>query len=267
MELIKNILIGVVLGVANIVPGVSGGTMAVILNVYDKLLNAISLNLTKLKRNIVFLGSIAIGAGLGIITFSKALQYLYDHHTMPTNFFFIGIIIGSIPMITRHIKEGKQKKRATLLPFIIAFAIMVVISIYSPDSGNQAVVTTLNVPVFIWLLIASAVSAFAMIIPGISGSFIMLILGAYTTVINTISEFNILMMVPIGIGCILGLGIGTNIVKKLLKFHEKSTYLAILGLIIGSIFSLYPGFNFNIEGLVSILLVIIGGFMSYYFSK
>lgn len=266
MNHIKNFLIGMVVGVANVIPGVSAGTMAVILGIYDRLLNAITLKKDKLKENLPFLISIAIGAGIGILLFSNIIEYLYECYAMETSFAFIGIIIGSIPMIWKNASNKQQLKGSQWIPFIITFTLMIVMALSSNQTTDQEVITSINLMESIWLLVAGAISAFAMIIPGISGSFIMLTLGVYTTVISAISNIDLAVIIPVGIGVLIGIVGGTQIVKILLNKYRQATYLAILGLVVGSLFSLYPGFVFNLRGAISIVLMIIGLLISYYFS-
>lgn len=265
MKYIKNILIGMILGVANVIPGVSAGTMAVSLGIYDKLLDSISIKKEKLKKNFSFLVNLVIGVALGILLFSNAITYLYDHYSIETSFVFIGIIIGSIPMIWRNVAQEGRVKSKGWVPFIVTFTVMVMMAFASDDATNQAVMTNLNLAATIWLVIAGAISSFAMIIPGISGSFIMLTLGVYTTVISAIPT-NFAVLIPTAVGVLIGLVGGTKLVKVLLRDYRQSTYLAILGLVVGSIFTLYPGFEFTARGLIAILLMIIGAIVSYYFS-
>ena len=100
-EGLKNICAGAMVGVANIIPGVSGGTMAVVLGIYDRLIDSLSLRWQKLKKNFWFLLTVGVGALAGIFAFSVLIDYLLGHYNMPTNFAFVGIILGSIPMIYR----------------------------------------------------------------------------------------------------------------------------------------------------------------------
>lgn len=105
---------GVLIGVANIIPGVSGGTMAVILKVFDRMIEALSLK--NLKQNWLFILCVGVGAGVGILAFSKAIKFLLLHYPMATNFTFIGLILGSIPMIFKRAKEGSKQKNGTFAP-------------------------------------------------------------------------------------------------------------------------------------------------------
>lgn len=265
MKILKNILAGMLVGIANVIPGVSGGTMAVILDVYDELIHAISLRITDLKKNVFFLVTFGAGAVIGIILFSKVLEYLYTHYRIATNFCFIGLIIGSIPMIYRRARKGKGNLFC-ILSFSLTLAVMIFIAVYSDADFSNNLITKLTLPVFFWLFAVTAFSTFAMILPGISGSFVMLVLGAYSTVIGALSNFNWMILLPVGLGVIMGLLAGTGIVRFLLDRFPQVTYFAILGLVIGSVFPIYPGFQWNAEGFVAILLLIVSTGIAWFFS-
>ena len=272
MQVIKNILIGIILGVSNVIPGVSAGTMAVILNIYDQLLDSLSLD--KLKQNARFLIAIGIGAVVGIIFFSNTIQFLFAEYNMATNFTFIGVILGSIPMIINHAKEEEPIKGTNYIPFIIMLGIMLVMSMDSGEGQAEDVMLKLNAVTGVWLMLSGAISAFAMIIPGISGSFIMLTLGTYSTVIGTIAQFTktpfnpqvLATLTVVGIGVLIGLGLGIKLVRILLEKYKQATYMAILGLVIGSILVIYPGFTLNATGMISLGMMCIGAAVAYRFS-
>lgn len=265
MEHIKNILIGIVLGISNVIPGVSAGTMAVVMNIYDKLLDAISIKKEKIKEHFMFLMMLGIGVVIGILVFSNGITYLFDHYPMQTQFAFIGIILGSIPMVIKHAKKEKPIQRRNYIPCIITFAIMVAMVVVDKNGTNVEKVLDYNIWTAAGLMLSGAISAFAMIIPGISGSFIMVTLGTYHTVINAISvaHFNIGVIVVTGVGVIIGLLAGIKIVKVLLERYNQETYMAILGLVIGSVLVIYPGFTLDITGMVSIIMMLIGMTVAY----
>lgn len=178
MQALYWVICGVLIGVANIIPGVSGGTMAVILKVFDRMIEALSLK--NLKENWLFIVCVGVGAGAGILAFSKAIKFLLLHYPMATNFTFIGLILGSIPMIFKRAKDASKRKDGTFAPlsliaFVATFALMVVLSVINEGSLTNTVQTTMNAGLFIWLLVCAAISTFAMILPGISGSFVMLL--------------------------------------------------------------------------------------------
>lgn len=271
MEFLKRVLYGAIIGVANIVPGVSGGTMAVILGIYDKLLESISFK--NLKRNILFLLPVAIGGGAGILALSTAMKFLIVNYPIATNFAFIGLILGSIPMIWKRARnpKGDPKGESSVSPanivfFAAALAFMLLLAFLNQGSIENAVQTQLTPVLAVQLFLASIASAFAMLLPGISGSFVMLLLGSYSTVITAISDLNVVLLLPVAAGCLVGLLLGAVLISKLMKRFPQATYMAILGLIAGSLFSIYPGFVFGAEGIAAVLLLALFAFVSWWFS-
>lgn len=261
-----NIIYGIILGISNVIPGVSAGTMAVVLNIYDDLLNAASLKKEHLRKNLMFLAAVGMGAVIGIILFSNAITILFERYNLITNFLFIGIIIGSIPMVISNAKEGQKICLKNWIPFVITLGIMIIITLTKDTQSNVLILRHVNTSTALWLVLAGAISAFSMIIPGISGSFIMLTLGVYTSVITAVSEFNLRILIPIAIGIIVGIILGVKIVKILLARYNQATYMAILGLVIGSVLVIYPGFTFNINGFFALICMCIGMIITYSFS-
>ncbi len=263
MWAVRNILYGAIFGVANVIPGVSGGTMAVILNIYDRLMEALSFK--NLKKHLWFLITLAIGAAAGIFAFSNAITYLLEHFPIATNFAFIGLIVGSLPMVFKR-AGGTKPRMSTILCFAAGLAVMVGMGFLPREEIGGAVMTQLTVGNFFFLLVVSAVSAFAMILPGISGSLVMVIFGAYSTVIGAITDLNILILVPVAIGCLVGIVFGSKLVSTLMKRFTEPTYAAILGLIVGSLFTIFPGFSFDWQGAAAVSLLVVGAAVAYLFS-
>lgn len=268
MENIKNFIFGIILGIANVIPGVSGGTMAVILNVYDKILLALSRE--KLKQNITFLGVLGVGVLIGIFTFSKAITYLFENYYMATNFCFIGLVIGSLPMLYKKAKfNGVQKKN--WIPFAFALFFMAALAIIKLMPGASDGVFSVNqltmLPKLGWLFISAFISTIGMILPGISGSFIMLLLGVYTLTLKAISTFDLIILIPVGLGVLTGGVAGVKLVKTLLRDHPQALYFTIMGLMIGSIFLIFPGFELSFQGAMASLGLLICASASYLFSR
>ena len=263
---IMNVLYGVILGISNVIPGISAGTMAVILNIYDTLLDAVSLKKDKLKKYFPFLIAIGIGMCVGIILFSNAITLLFENYNMPTNFLFIGIIGGSIPMVVNHAKEKDKIRPINWIPFAVCLGVMVIMAITDNVGGSTPIIRDVNRMMGCWLMITGMISAFSMIIPGISGSFIMLTLGVYTSVITAIAELNLAILIPVAMGILVGLIGGIKIAKILLSRYNQATYMAILGLVIGSVFVIYPGFTFNATGFFALICMCIGIISIYCFS-
>jgi len=232
MEYLKNMLIGAVIGVANIIPGVSGGTMMVILKVFDKLVNAVSSLKKEFRASVKFLSAILLGAGIALLLLSGGINWLLDNHYMATNLFFVGVIAGSLPMVWDRASGGK-KGAAGWAACAAALAAMLAMT-YLVPSTPDTVVTDLTPFVFFKLFVCSAVAAFCMIIPGLSGSFMMVLFGTYHTVTAAISGLNIPILLPAGLGIAAGILLGAKLISKLLARFPYVTYFAILGFMLGS---------------------------------
>ncbi|ONI44545.1 hypothetical protein AN641_07105 [Candidatus Epulonipiscioides gigas] len=284
----KNVLIGMVLGIANVIPGVSAGTMAVVFKIYDQLLDAISLDVKKLKKNFKFIATLGIGIVLGILFFSRVITFLYENYNMQTNFIFIGVILGSIPMIYKKIVSEKDLEPSGLIPFIIPLLIMLYMAANGEGQGSGTLIETINIATAVLFVCAGAISAFTMIIPGISGSFILLTIGCYETIIAAISDttqlglsflqgavsfgdlissYSVIILILFGIGVVIGLVGGSSLVQALLQNYTQGTYLVIMGLVVGSIFTIYPGITFNATGISSIIFMVAACIISYLFSE
>lgn len=267
-----NVLKGVVIGIANAIPGVSGGTMMVIMKVFDRLLGAVSLNIKKLKENFVFLLTIVLGMGIGVILSSKVLSICFEQFYVQTQFFFMGVVLGSLPMIYKEATKEQKLAPIHIIPFIIGVAVIIGVSVVSMSTGSNTVHTELTASNFIYLMIISIIAAAAMIMPGLSGSLVLLILGGYQTMIQAIDEMNIPILIPIGIGVILGIVLCAKLITICLKKWQRGTYAVILGLICGSFYAIFPrestdaktgeitgaNFEFNTTGIIAIVIGIIG---------
>lgn len=272
MEIIKLIGIGIILGVSNVIPGVSGGTMAVVFGVYDRFISVITINVKKIFAMWKFWLPLVSGMGIGILLFSRVISALFEHYHMATNWFFIGLIAGSLPLIAGKIKtaSGENEKKPILsvaISAVAALGVMIAMDLLSGGSFGSTVETKLTSEIFIRLLAASALAAIAMIIPGISGSFLLLVLGAYTTIITAISDLNIPLLIPVAIGVALGLLGGAGLVRFLLAKIPAQTYGAILGLVAGSLIVIFPGVGLNLEMAVSVFTFLAGFLLAFFSSR
>lgn len=266
MDKILNIIKGMVIGVSNIIPGVSGGTMAVVFGIYDKLISSITNFFKDWKKNFAFLFQIALGAGLGIILFSKLLTYLLDIYPQQTNFFFIGLILGSVPILFKKATE-KKVQPVNIIWLVVTFVLLVWMALSGEAEGSSTILTTLNLKSFISLALAGFVAAATMILPGVSGSFVLLLLGLYDTMLAAVSNFNIPLLFAGGIGALLGLVTMTKVIEAIFNKFPQTAYMAILGLILGSVFAIFPGFTFGVSGIVSIIACVIGFLVAYIIGK
>ena len=272
MKNIINFLKGMIIGIANVIPGVSGGTMAVSMGIYEKLIQTVG-NFFKdfkknFKSNILFILPLVLGAGIAIIAFSKLIEYLLGNHPMQTRFAFIGLILGSVPFIAKKsVQKGFSWKY--LIPGIVCFAIGVVLAVLEMlgITGTEIESFDINFINIILLFVYGIISAASMVVPGISGSFILLLLGAYSAIISAISSLNILVLLPFGIGVLVGIILASKLIDFLLHHFYGYTYFAIIGFVIGSLLAIYPGFSFDIAGIVSIIVLVLGFAGSFLISK
>lgn len=284
MQYIAYLFIGLILGIANIIPGVSGGTMAVVFNIYDKLIGALSNFKKDIKGNIAFLLPILVGAGIGILAFASLITYLLEFHFVPTNYFFVGLIIGSVPLILKKVKGTGAKvfTPRNVVAFAVGFGVMLIMVLTkAPDKQSQPMLTPTMMN-YLLLVCASALAAAAMIIPGISGSFLMLIIGTYTTVTGSISAVldmivalfsgdmatatalvpTVLMLIPVAIGILIGLLGGAKVIEKLLIKYEQATYACILGLVLGSALVIAPAIPTTSSLIISVVTLLVGTAMA-----
>ena len=254
VSLLKLFCIGVFIGIANVVPGVSGGTIAVICNVYDKLIILSSLNFKRIKEAWQDILCLALGIGAGIVLFAKVITLLYRAYPAQTSAFFIGIVAGSIPFLFRKVRAGIPAAAVaengslksgwlygTLCCGVAGFALMLGMFFLQRRGVQTAAVVTAFSPMFAAkLAVMGALAAVAMLIPGISGSFVLLILGVYPTVLQAVADFNMLLLIPIALGVGAGLVFGARLIAVLLERFPAPMYAFILGLVAGSILYLYP---------------------------
>jgi len=236
----RNLYRGFFMGISDLIPGVSGGTIAFILGIYDELLAAISGFFSRnWKKHIGFLLPLGIGIGATLLLFSRVIEYLLKNHPAPTQFFFMGLVIGVLPFIT---KQAGVKRNFTWKHFIVILlvgAALASLAFIKPQ--DAAVITSLTASNAIGLFFAGWAGSMAMLLPGISGSFILLILGVYSTAIGALSNFNLPIIVVIGAGVIVGFIVSSKAISYLLKHFMYITFAVIIGLIVGSLFVIYPG--------------------------
>ena len=253
---IREILRGVVIGVANIIPGVSGGTMMVSMGIYDTLIGCINNLFKDFKRCIITLLPYVIGMGLGIVGLAKVLTFCLETFALQTNLAFIGLIFGSLPVILAKIK-GEKKGIAGAVAFILAFALVVGLQILGEGNGQDAAIT-LSLGQMIILFMMGVIASATMVIPGVSGSMMLMLLGYYNPIISTISRtidallaFNIGellaccgVLVPFGLGVVIGIFAIAKMIEVLLKKFPGPTYCAILGLVAASPVAILMAMNF-----------------------
>lgn len=262
---------GFFMGIANIIPGVSGGTLAITMGIYEDLINAISHFVSKIKENIKFLLPIFIGAALSIILGSKIIGYSLENFPLPTIMFFTGLILGGMPMLYKKIK--KDIKLSNIM--ILVFTFILVIAITFLKSSGEVSFISMNLFDYVKLFLVGVVASATMIIPGISGSFMLMVMGYYEPVINTINSLttldnimnDMLILVPFGIGALVGIVVIAKIIEFLFKKFEVPTFFGIIGFILASIIGIFTGVeNLTFEivpFIVGVVLFTLGFLIAY----
>lgn len=281
---------GIMVGIANIIPGVSGGTIAVIVGVFDRMLEALNTIFKKFKENMKFLIPLGLGAVFGILALSRIMEYCLVKFELPTNFFFVGLVIGSVPLIYKKVDDNITKvKPVYIIPFLIGAGSVIALSIVqtffvNTEATATAAIPEMSVSTVVMFLLYGVIASVAMVIPGISGSLVMVLLGAYDKVIaaiNGLTSFgdtqtmidSFLVLLPFGIGIIVGVFSVAKVFALLLKKFPGATYVAILGLMVGScvallinmeLYTLSPSI---IIILVSALTAVAGFFTSFFLGR
>ena len=304
MKFLEHIIIGIIIGISNIVPGVSAGTMFVILGIFKKLIDQVGLcidevkkmlkNITKFKekdggiiavgimfKNIfnsqkTFLIPIAIGMVFAIYFIAKLFSILNPEQIMYRNYIFLGLILGGIPALFKELKKGTDiqninKRKANIYLFMfIGFLIMLIVYILKINGIGLRKVgyEELSIAMAIPLFLVGAIAAASMVIPGISGSMVVLILGYYELMTISISKLNMVFIIPFAIGILVGIMAILKLIKYLLDNHYTKTYSCIVGFVVGSLLMVFPGLPTNIMGyVITIVCIIIGLFASYMIEK
>lgn len=251
---------GFVIGATMIVPGVSGGTMAMILGIYDRLISAVSSFRKSPKANFLFLLLFALSAGAGLFLFSTPMSWLLENYKMPTLYFFIGAVVGGIPLIQK--KSGIQRVDINAVLYLLIGALLVTMISKLPQNlfGNAQASSDGG---GLLLVAAGIASAIALILPGISFSHFLLILGLYEQLLSAVRSLNIGFLLPLAIGVLLGIILFSKILEYVMEKYPKAVYLLILGFIIGSVAQIFPGIPLGIEFFVSVLTGL-GGFFATY---
>jgi len=264
-----NFIKGFILGIANVIPGVSGGTMAVSMGLYELILSSIGNFFKDIKGNFIKLLPIILGILVAIVSTSKLVTYALTNYKAQTLCLFIGLIFGGVSLIMRKIK-GKGSKTNYLIFFVIFFF---VISLNFLKTGLIEIsFTNMGIIDYLLLLLIGFIASSAMVIPGISGSFILMVLGYYDKIIYTVSTItdfsklgsNLLILVPFGIGVIIGIVFMAKLITNLIKKYETKTYFAIMGFVLSSVVVLLlqlTDFKFTFINVATSLFALCWGYM------
>lgn len=259
-----NFLKGIIVGIGGIAPGLSGSILLVIFGLYNKTIEAIGTLFKDIKKNLKFLVPLFLGFGVGVFLFSKIVDYFITNYEMYTRYTFLGLVLGTIPIFYKEVKnEGFSNKYYIfmVISFILGF------SLFFFNSNLFPTVTNPNLVQSVILGIAVAGST---IIPGVDSAVILSSLGLYELYVSSIAELNFSVLIPAGFGLIIGALIISFFVNKLIKRYYTASFSVIFGLflsIIPNVLNESCTLSFNINSIISIILVILGFSISTVFGK
>ncbi|WP_381401834.1 DUF368 domain-containing protein [Staphylococcus aureus] len=265
-----NILKGFAMGTSDLVPGVSGGTIALLLGIYNQFIASISgIFSRRFWPSFTFLSPIIIGMLLAMGSLSNLFNYLLSQHHIPTMFFFGGLIIGIVPYLLKISNYKTSFTTKHYMMVIAGIAILIVITLMNNGDKHAGETLTLSTGLIIKYFIAGMCASSAMLLPGISGSFMLLVFGVYGTVMLAISEFvklnfaGLPILLAVGFGVLAGFIISSKIIQYFLTHHKLMTFALIIGFVVGSLFAVFPGLPTNIVmWFVSLVVFIIGFIVS-----
>ncbi len=267
---------GIVLGVAFVIPGVSGGTLAVLMGIYEELIEAASnfyKSIADFKKYIMYLLPIGLGIIFSVAVFAKLIKFGLDKAPIITILIFLGMIIGGIPALVRNVKGTKiNLKDMTLM--LVGLIIVISMLIFHKSNSN-VVLTNMSITGYITLFLVGAIAAVTMVVPGISGSFTLMLIGYYEPILNLVNDItsfknlgpNLILIFIFMLGVFIGIIFISKIIEWCLKHYKRETYYAIIGFVLSSIISVIyevSKFPFNLTHLIiGIVLLVINTVLVY----
>lgn len=246
---------GVIVGGTMLVPGVSGGSMAMILGIYDRLITAVSSFMKDKVQYTVFLGLFACGGLGGMVFFANPILGMMERFPMVVTYFFIGAVGGGIPFILKKAELGKITV-SSVIDIMIGFFVVFLLSLL-PEKGMGYAGESIVIG-SVMLFIAGVIAAVALVLPGISVSYMLLMLGLYHRVMEAIGSFNMSVLLPLGLGGLIGVAATTRLLEKVMATKPQVTFLIILGFVLGSVMEIFPGMPDSNELITSIAALIAG---------
>lgn len=260
---------GFILGVANVIPGVSGGTLAVSLGLYERGLECVTTLFKKFKENLTFIMPIALGIVVAILSTSKLVTYALTNFKAQTIFLFVGLIFGGISLIMKKVRG--QKSFFNICVLCIVFIFVLGLNFVKTDTFSISF-TNMKIIDYVLLALVGFIASSAMVIPGISGSFVLMVFGYYEMIMATISHLttfknigqDLIILTVFGIGVLLGILFMAKLITKLIEKNEVRTYFAIMGFVLSSIVVLLieiGNFKFNFTNIATSILAFLWGYL------
>ena len=259
-----NFLKGIVVGIGGIAPGLSGSVLLVILGLYQKTITAIGTLFKDFKKNLLFLIPLFAGFGVGIILFSKAVDYLLEHFEMYTRFAFLGLVLGTVPLVYKEVKkEGFGKKY--YIPIVLSAAAGLCLFYF-----NKGLFPTVTNPNLLQSMLLGVAVAGSSIVPGVDSAVILSSLGLYELYVSSLANFDLSVLLPAGVGVALGALVISFIINKLMAKFYTITFSIIFGMflsIIPNVLNSSCKLAWDGRSVVAILIAILGVAASYCFGN
>ncbi len=263
MAFFANCIKGIFIGAGAILPGISSGVICVIFGIYEKLLDSILHFFKNIRKNIEFLLPIIIGGFIGVFLFGNLLNYIFYKFPLQTKSIFIGLILGSIPSLLKQI-HAETPFNYHYLPFFFVSLIVGISSVFLENSLHLSYETA---DISFWYLLLCGICMSAgVIIPGVSSTVILMLLGVYSIYLSSVSTLFLPTLFPIGIGLVVGSLFFMILTKFLLSNYHLPTYYAIIGFSLGSIFVLLPTYTSILDVIISIACIILGHLILFFSS-
>ena len=255
MNFVSNFFKGIAIGSGAILPGISSGVLCVVFDIYENLLNSVLNFFKDPKKNFKFLFPIMCGCFVGVILLSNFLNYILYAFPIQTKSIFIGLILGSVPSLIKKVNEKEKFKFHYIFYLLFSLAIGFFTVILEKNLAVSSTASNIN---FLYFVFCGFIMSIGVIVPGVSSTIMLMLLGVYSIYLTSVSSLFLPVLIPIGIGVILGLIVFMKLTQFLLNNFYSQTFYSIIGFTIGSIFVLWPGFSMDFNGLISILCIIVG---------
>lgn len=254
MGLVYRLIMGILIGAGAILPGISSGVLCVIFGIYDKLVNSVLGFFKNWKENLTFLLPIVFGVGIGVVLLGNLLKTLFYLYPIPTKMAFLGLILGCVPSLFKVANSKKGFRLHYLFYTLFSFAFTILLLLIENTMANSTLTNTSNA---LFLVLSGFIMSAGIVVPGVSSTVLLMILGTYEIYLDAVASIHISVLLPMGIGLILGGLLFLRLTQYLLNNYFAQTYYTIIGFVLGSLLILWPGFTFDFIGIISFVIFII----------
>ncbi|MCQ2078498.1 MAG: DUF368 domain-containing protein [archaeon] len=260
---VRHVIVGAVLGIASMLPGISGATMSVIFGVYERLVRDLADLRVWLRKDWRFILFLIIGAAIGTIFCAKVLDHALEEYPVPALMFFIGLILGQIPMLKRSVdnEEGTVDSRCWI-SFAIGIIVMLVMIALDIIGGDRNIVVSHDIEGFVIMVFIGMIVAVSALLPGLSHSTLLLVLGLMGTFTSAISDLDVFYLAPMVAGIIVAAILFSKIIHRALESYRLVTLMFILGLTLGSVlviaFTVSKDITTVTDGAIGAVCLVIG---------